>query len=51
VDTVEPRKQVKFIRMVLCNPKTTFYLVENPRTGKQGWIAERYVSEARAESH
>jgi len=51
VDTVEPQKQVKFIRMVLCSSKATFYLVENPRTGKQGWIAERYVSQARAESH
>ena len=51
VDTVEPPKQVKFIRMVLCSSKATFYLVENPKTGKQGWIAERYVSQARAESH
>ena len=50
VDTVEPGKQVKYIRMLLCNRQRTFYQVENPRTGKQGWIAERYVS-TRDERH
>ena len=51
VDTVEVGKRVTYIRMLLCSRQRTFYLVENPVTGRQGWVAERYVSPARAEKH
>jgi len=51
VDTVEVGKRVAYIRMFLCNRQRTFYFVENSKTGRQGWMAERYVSQARAEKH
>jgi len=51
VDTVEVGKRVAYIRMFLCNRHSTFYFVENSKTGRQGWMAERYVSQARAEKH
>lgn len=51
VDTVEVGKRVSYIRLFLCSPQRTFYFIENPKTGKQGWMAERYLSTSRAERH
>lgn len=51
VDTVEPGKQVNYLRMHLCNRQRTYYMVENPKTGLKGWMAERYVAPDRATRH
>jgi len=43
IDTVPNGMRVKFIRVRLFSPDLNFYYVEVPATGKQGWIAEKYL--------
>lgn len=48
VGTVPPNAEVMYIRVELFARGKTFYLVEIPGTGIQGWMAEQYVAPGRA---
>lgn len=44
VDTVPNGMRVKFLRLKIFSPELNFCYVEVPATGKQGWIAEKYLN-------
>ena len=46
---VRPGTRVKFIRSKLFSPSVTYYLVEDPHTGRVGWMAEERVWPERAQ--
>ncbi len=49
VGTVHPETEVLCIRIELFSRDKTFYLVEVPGTGVQGWMAEQYVAPDRVQ--
>jgi hypothetical protein len=49
VGTVPPQTEVLYIRVELFSRDRTFYLVEIPGTGVQGWMAEQYVAPDRVQ--
>jgi hypothetical protein len=51
VNQVSVGTQVKFIRCSLFSRDKTFYLVEDPKNGIQGWMAEERVWPERAVQH
>jgi len=46
-----PGTPVKFVRSTFYSRDKTFYLVEDSRTGVQGWMAEERVWPERAMRH